>query len=316
MEALLEARRAAAREKDFSIASTDVGGATDAANIDPQLAAVDRRLDAYVSIPVVSTLLFGAALSIVFDRELIEHLEGCGHHDSSTSGVADASCRYPIFDYLATAFMHLAVGLNLVSTMILIAVFYFGKRTLGYEEPPTGHGDWIRRTKRFLDSNGTRFLLLVSFYCFIFSIPFFGLGLVSTIWVLLPTRGDVASIASAIYVLCITLALGGFFTIYFLATEQWDLRELPEDVQKMQAMEAEIAELDELSRDREIAELSCKIEREVALARGDAAGARTLAGPPRGLSVISSGAQLGDLVPADSLEVVAPEPEPEPETRG
>ena len=93
-----------------------------------------------------------------------------------------------------------------------------------------------------------------------------------------------------------------------------ELRELSEDDAEA-AKEAEIAELDELSRDREIAELSCKIEREVALARGDAAGARTLAGPPRGLPDIASGAQLSDLVPTDSLEVIEPEPEPEPETR-
>ena len=43
--------------------------------------------------------------------------------------------------------MHLAVGLNLFSTMIQTAVFYFGKRTLGYER---GHGDFIRRAQLFL----------------------------------------------------------------------------------------------------------------------------------------------------------------------
>ena len=347
MEALLEARRAAAREKygqrqsssdadssspvpnspapTVSRASTDGGGATDTAGaIDRQLAAVDRRLDAYVSIPVVSTLLFGAALSIVFDRELIEHLEGCpGLGDSGDNNSADESgshgactaktcttCATPVwFDILASAFMHLAVGLNLVSTMIQTAVFYFGKRTLGYE---VGDGDWIRRAKRFLDSDGTRSWLSRSFNFFITSILCFGVGLASTIWVLLPTRWDVASIATLVYLACIVAALVGFFKIRHLANEQWSVVALPEDEQRMRAMEAEIAELDEL----EIAQLSSKIEREVALARGDAAGARTLAGPPRGLPDIASGSQLSDLAPSDSLEVVAPEPEPELEARG
>ena len=69
-------------------------------------------------------------------------------------------------------------------------------------------------------------------------------------------------------------------------------------------MAAEIAELDELA----IAQLSSKIEREVALAQDDVGS--TQAGPPRGLSIISSGAQLSDMV-GDSLEVAGPEPEPE-----
>ena len=115
-----EIRDEGRRHMETELRRQQQAGAAAAACAGKGLGALDRRLDAYYSVPVVSALLFSSALGIVLmlDHEL---LEGCNRETGE--------CLAPSMftKHMATAPMHLVVALNLFIWILPTAVFYFGK---------------------------------------------------------------------------------------------------------------------------------------------------------------------------------------------
>eukprot|EP01047_Picozoa_sp_COSAG01_P081741 COSAG01_NODE_16421_length_1237_cov_1.587873_1_plen_359_part_10 len=219
--------RARSKQLDPGGAAAGPAAVAGEAGVSDVADGVDRRLEAYNTIPVVSSLLFGTALAVVL---MLDHeaLEGChslavGNDDwpsdsggESASGAGGGrSCTSAVVKHLATAPLHLTVGLNLFATMVQTVVFYFGKRTLAAEK---GHGDYVRRTNHFLDRATS--WRKASFWAFIGSIPCFGVGVTFTVWVLLPAS-SVPAVSTVIYAACIGAAMGATLNLQAMASEEW-----------------------------------------------------------------------------------------------
>eukprot|EP01047_Picozoa_sp_COSAG01_P073532 COSAG01_NODE_12019_length_1815_cov_32.250000_1_plen_383_part_10 len=200
--------------------------------------SVQHRLDAYNTIPVVSTLLFGTALTVVL---MLDHklLEGCDPERTTGSSGSGMPCELEevavpsAVKHLSTAPMHMAVGLNLFATMVETTVYYFAKRLLGHE---TGAGDYIKRADTFL--NEARLLRTAAFYAFLASVPCFGVGLIFTLHVLLPSSA-VASVGTVIYSLSIIGAMSGTWSLWNNASRQWTSL-VPEDEAELKALREEL----------------------------------------------------------------------------